>query len=159
MNKTEAMKRLDAIEAEAKALRKLISDSNKKEDDFVPGWYMYWDNGMKERRINRIENKQTLVNTKFAWDHIEPVTQELLNQFLFKTRYDWKAILEKYPSAKYATTDENGRVDVWETRPCTTLRAWVGRDSSPITQGTAGWTRIGDTSDWKSSLEEKPFDI
>lgn len=154
------MNKLEKLEEQYNKLGEEI-EALKKEDAFVPGWYMYWDSPKCYRVIRFIKDEASLDEKKDTWDHIEPVTQELLNQFLPKpkTRYDWKAILEKYPNARYVTTDENGRVDVWETKPTTSLRTWFGHYKNPITQGTRGYDRVGDTPDWKRSLEEKPFDI
>lgn len=51
----------------------------------------------------------------YLYDTIEPVTAESLARFLTKkaTRYDWKEILREFPDAICATTDYNGRFDVW----------------------------------------------
>ena len=155
------MNKLEKLEEQYKKLGEEIQ-ALKKEEEFVPGWYMYWDDGMKERRVNWVKNKTVLSNTKVAWDHVEPVTQELLNQFLPKpkTRYDWEAILEKYPNAKYATTDEDGRVDLWETMPAVEKRLckWLKQETDPTTRWLGGYINVGKTLDWEDSLEEKPID-
>ena len=53
------------------------------------------------------------------YDTIEPVTAESLARFLTKkaTRYDWSKIVKEYPRAVYATTDSDGRLDVWDKIP------------------------------------------
>ena len=152
------MNKLEKLEEQYKKLGEEI-EALKKEDEFVPGWYIMWGNGVPNQfHIEYLKYKQ---NVKGLFDYCEPVTQELLNQFLPKTRYDWKTIVEKYPNAKYATTDENGRVDLWRIMPEVDKweRKWLRQETGPITTGLGGYINVGKTSDWEDSLEEKPDNI
>ena len=156
------MNKLEKLEEQYKKLGEEIQ-ALKKENEFVPGWYMYWDNcEVPTYLIKKFISVEDLTRVQKGWDHVEPVTQELLNQFLPKqTRYDWKAILEKYPNAKYATTDENGRVDLWGTMPEVDkwARKWLRQETDPITVWLGGHINVGKTPDWEDSLEKRPENI
>lgn len=78
-----------------------------------------------------------------------------------KTRYDWDAILAKYPRAKAATTDKDGRADLWPTRiraQLSTIRGrgvWEGYgEATHLCIG--GYLHLGETPDWEDSFEERP---
>ena len=149
------MNKLEKLEEQYKKLGEEIQ-ALKKEDEFVPGWYIMWDNGVPNQF--HIEYWEQPINVRGMYMFCEPVTQELLNRFLPKqTRYDWKAILEKYPNAKYATTDEDGRVDLWRTMPEVDKWAhkWLGLETNPLTI----YRNVGKTPDWEDSLEERPENI
>jgi len=153
------MNKLEKLEEQYKKLGEEIQ-ALKKKDEFVPGWYIMWGNGVPNQF--HIEYWEQPINVRGMYMFCKPVTQELLNQFLSKpkTRYDWKTILEKYPNAKYATTDEDGRVDLWETMPAVEKweRKWLRQETDYLTCWH-GYINVGKTSDWEDSLEEKPDNI
>ena len=150
------MNKLEKLEEQYKKLGEEIQ-ALKKNEEFVPGWYMYWDSEMKERRVNWVKNKTVLSNTKVAWDHVEPVTQELLNQFIPKpkTKYDWS----KFPDwATIAVMNSDGSICCADYKSVKLFTSgWRG-----VGDFVYGWSRSDeyvsyiDESQWKDSFEKRP---
>lgn len=76
------MNKLEKLEEQYKKLGEEIQ-ALKKEDEFVPGWYMFWDNReAPSYYIEKFDGAEDLAEAQEGWDYCEPVTQELLNRFL-----------------------------------------------------------------------------
>lgn len=70
-----------------------------------------------------------------------------------KTRYNWPEIIKQYPEARWASTDLDGRVDIWEKAPRRTCNGWIGITRNIV---TGGYARAPLTTDWADSLEKRP---
>lgn len=154
--------RLDAIDAQMAELQKEQAKLREELDkpDFVPGWYIAWDSAFPDDK----EETPTLFyfacnsdksDAVEAYLHVVPFTPELAARFFPKTRYDWAKIVKEYPEAKWASTDEDGRVDVWETKPTIRSDCWDGGEL--VRAG--GVFRGENTPDWRDSLEARPEGI
>lgn len=160
---TAAIKtRLDAIDEQMAELQKEQAKLREELDkpDFVPGWYIAWDSAFPDDK----EETPTLFyfacnsdksDAVEAYLHVVPFTPALAARFFPKTRYDWAKIVKEHPEAKWASTDESGRVDAWETKPTIRSDCWDGGELV-----RAGGIFCGeDTPDWRDSLEARPEGI
>lgn len=158
--------RLDAIDAQMADLQKeqakLREELNKP--DFVPGWFIAWDG----ESLNDKGNTPTLFyfadqsekeECEEAYENIAHFTPELAARFFKKTRYDWEKIVKDYPEAQWASTDERGRVDIWESKPIMVdeLATWGAGSSCCMVGGGYVWSKK--TTDWRDSLEARPEGI
>ena len=152
--------RLDAIDAQMAELQKEQAKLREELDkpDFVPGWYIAWDSAFPDDK----EETPTLFyfacnsdksDAVEAYLHVVPFTPELAARFFPKTRYDWAKIVKEYPEAKWASTDDDGRCDLWHEKPdMTSVGVWDG--GHLISQG--GYAQLGSVPDWIDSLEARP---
>ena len=160
---TAAIKtRLDAIDEQMAELQKEQTRLREELDvpDFVPGWYLSWEgdeptnkeNGASIDYCATADNRDYFAN---SWEHCVPFTPELAARFFSKTRYDWAKIVKEYPEAKWASTDENGRIDLWRKEPAGGEHSWgVGQALYCVTCGD-GYCWTGLTPDWRDSLEAR----
>ena len=151
------MNKLEKLEEQYKKLGEEIQ-ALKKEDEFVPGWYMYWDNyKVPIHYIVKFDDVEDLTEAQEDWEHVEPVTQELLNRFLPKpkTKYDWS----KFPDwATVAVMNPDGSIccaDYESVKVATS--DWAGFGAS-----VHGWIHSDEyisyinESQWEDSLEKRP---
>jgi hypothetical protein len=150
--------RLDNIDAQMAQLKKeqekLREELNKPE--FIPRWYLIWDNNIEHRILVNIKTQETFENRKQLWDHVEEATSASLAQFLptTKTSYNWPEIIKQYPEAQWASTDEDGRVDLWKNKPEAYSNYWGSARERHLVTG--GYTYGSLTPDWADSLEKRP---
>ena len=158
---TAAIKtRLDAIDEQIADLQKEQAKLREELDkpDFVPGWYLSWDGTSPTDKarglsLDYIENPAELDFYVRNWGTSSPFTPELAARFFPKTRYDWAKIVKDYPEAKWATTDDDGRCDLWHEKPgMTSQGAW---DCGHLIS-SGGYAQLGNTPDWRDSLEARP---
>lgn len=154
--------RLDAIDAQMAELQKEQAKLREELDvfPFVPAWYIAWDGENVTTspmgcKLTFLDDEDEIDAFLEEWEHCEPFTPELAARFFPKTRYDWAKIVKKYPEAKWASTDEDGRVDVWETKPTIRSDCWDG--GKLVRAG--GVFRGENTPDWRDSLEARPEGI
>ena len=162
---TAAIKtRLDAIDEQMAALQKEQAKLREELDapDFVPGWYIVWDGDEMDDKgggaglfhCAEVSEKDDL---DAAWDNAAPFTPELAARFFPKTRYGWAKIVKEYPEAKWASTDLEGRVDIWSDKPSPSqvLPHWT---NGTVLAG-GGYSRGTFSPDWRDSLEARPEGI
>lgn len=157
MNKTDAMERLDAIEREAKELRRIIEapEQTWKPEDLVGKLCYVWDGGMLGNKkylrcvtsYSQEHHFHTGVN---AYWHAEPVPVAEAEKMIYrKSRYDWS----KAPArAKYAATDANGKAYFWDSKPEIRSKGW----DSGFCNVIAGADILEPRPDWRDSLERRP---
>jgi len=158
--------RLDAIDEQMAALQKEQAKLREELEapGFVPGWYLSWDEDEPTNKeygtsLDYCADLSDYEWNASAWEHITPFTPELAARFFSKTRYDWAKIVKDYPEAKWASTDLDGRVDVWKKEPGEYTNSWgQGQAGYCLTCGD-GYCRIGCTPDWRDSLEARPEGI
>ena len=155
--------RLDAIDEQIAELQKEQAKLREELDkpDFVPGWYLSWDGTSPTDKarglsLDYIENPAELDFYVRNWGSSSPFTPELAARFFPKTRYGWAKIVKDYPEAKWATTDENGRVDVWQKEPNMYKGSWGHGQALYCLSCGDGYCRIGPAPDWRDSLEARP---
>lgn len=150
------MNKLEKLEEQYKKLGEEIQ-APKKNEGFVPGWYMYWGNPDESYVIMFIEDVIRFESKRFSWKHIEPVTQELLNQFIPKpkTKYDWS----KFPDwATIAVMNSDGTICCADYESANVaITCWRG-----VGGYVHGWNSSDeyvsymDGSQWVDSFEERP---
>ena len=107
------------------------------------------------KEIEALEKAEELDLYLMQYQYGVPVTKALFDRFLPETvsRYDWDDILEKVPNAVCATTDENGRKDVWLSVPEVGSTSWAYGSLANVISRPSEPTLV---SDWKQSLEFAP---
>jgi len=129
-------------------------------ETFEPGWYLCWNGDIEYRSMYKRIGYLTHPDTSFS--HIQRLTPELLAPLFDKpkTRYNWPEIIKKYPSAQWASTDEDGRIDAWKECPKIeeVSGGWViGKQSGYyVTISPRNSTDWHQVSDWRDSLEKRP---
>lgn len=160
MNKTEAMNRLDAIEREAKELRRIIEapEQTWKPEELVGKLCYLWDNNPARRRVSVVLSYSKNLSYPYGVSdngHInaEPIPAAEVEKLIYrKSRYDWSKAPE---DAKIAVTNDTGTM------------AWGSYDDATPGQN-GGWTGVGGGQwlsfddahppcpDWRDSLEHRP---
>lgn len=176
MDKQKAMERLDAIEAEAKALRALVEapepasePSWKKNPEELEGKLCWvWDEEEDEKHVESIvELDKSDVCYPYRggtnwWRHASPLTPDELALMTWrpKTRYDWSKAPEW---AMWMATDPDGSTYAFAYEPhiCNMYHdEWMRTDfmdhdrSQRITGATGK-----PYPDWRDSLEHRPEGI
>lgn len=151
------MNKLEKLEEQYKKLGEEIQ-ALKKEKEFVPGWYVYYDNQDGPYVIDFVEDEQLYELKEDTWKHIEPATQELLNRFLpkLKTKYDWS----KFPDwATIAVMNSDGSICCGDHKSAiSTTSGWRGKGHCirGWSFDNGGFVSYIDKSQWKDSFEKRP---
>ena len=124
-------------------------------ETFVPGWFVYYKAPF-DAGVCYCSNKDSYTIAWLAFGPLERFTAEIASRFIDKpkTRYDWPEIIKEYPEAQWASTDEDGRVDLWVNQPSQGESGWYRADAGHLVAG--GYARAPSTPDWADSLEKRP---
>lgn len=153
MDKNEAMKRLDAIEAEAKELRLLIKAPEQDYSEWVGKWGVFSDSNPEcpfEGNIGKLDfvriNDDEPFYKKYGsnWKYFRPVTSEELG---FTIDPDWS----KAPKGA-----------MWWARDANGAAFWY--DKEPIKENNNAWWKAvsnfkRDTNichEWSDTLRKRP---
>jgi len=156
------MNKLEELEKKYEELGKEI-EKLKKEDSFVAGYYMYWDDEdvPAVKHIYFVDDKSTHDDILKTWPNVKPVTPKLMEFFYQKpktTIYDWSKIPKEY---NWAVINENGDVHTCGCidKPIINEYATGWRVLSNFTYGWKNFNKsiiINPVDDWTKSCEHRP---
>lgn len=105
------------------------------------------------------ERKYTLEDvTDWMQRFMAPAMEKLREAIATKpTRYNWPEILEAYPWARWAATDEDGLVTVFSDKPVKAKYSWIWVSFT-------NWDTVNSLTerlcpDWRDSLEPCPPEL
>lgn len=126
MNKQDALKRIEAIEAEAKELRKIVEGPEQEAEIQQGELVCYYDGdgsgGMAIGRfIGKVRDRYKCSNMSsgigLVWDHARRLTNAELRSLGIRPWHilDWTS--DELKDKKWVTVDEDGRCDAWYNEP------------------------------------------
>ena len=147
MNEIDKLKAKQAelareLESVGERIEALETEKYRIGQQFVPGW-----------TITCIEQSSDGDTFKKILTIVQETKGEIATP---NTRYNWPEIIKKYPEAQWASTDEDGRVDLWKGVPRINigLPRWEPAYETNLAFG--GYARAPLTPDWRVSLEKRP---
>ena len=140
----ELARELNKLDGQIKKLETEQTEKYRIGAEFVPGW-----------EIVEIE----LNSNGSSFKKILTIIQETKGQiYTPHTRYNWPEILKKYPEAQWASTDADGRVDLWqvEPEPDQEGKKWIGIRCLTV---LGGYCRYINGKGWRGSIEKRPDNL